>query len=107
MATTVRIQLLGQEFRLQTNESEAALLAAAALVQERADAVRALAGGTLPPLQQALLAAVGLAGDLRKAETAAAGAAQRLQAAQPLLEELESLASTQAAATDALLHRPG
>lgn len=100
MAATVRITLLGQEFRLQTDEPEASLQAAAADVQARLDQVRQLTGGQLPQLQQALLAALQLAGDLRKQQAELAAVGGRVTAVQSLLGELDALAANQAAAID-------
>lgn len=100
MATTVRITLLGQEFRLQTDEPEASLQAAAADVQSRLDQVRQMAGGQLPQLQQALLAALQLAGDLRKQQAELAAVSGRVTAVQSLLGELDALATSQTVSLD-------
>lgn len=88
MSRTVKITLMGTDFRLQTEDDEAFVQAVAQLVDTRLNEVRAR--GQMSLQHQALLAALNLAEDLHRERLAHAHAreqwAERLEAAAALAE---------------------
>lgn len=85
MARTVKVTLLGRDFRLQTEDDEAFVQSVAALVDERLNTLRSRLN--LPTEHLALLAALNLAEDLQR---------ERLQFAQlreQWAERIESAAA--------------
>jgi cell division protein ZapA (FtsZ GTPase activity inhibitor) len=64
MARTVKVTLLGRDFRLQTEDDEAFVQSVAALVDDRLSGLRSRLN--LPTEHLALLAALNLAEDLQR-----------------------------------------
>ncbi len=95
MSKAVKVTLQGKTFTLQTDEDESHILASAALVNDRIDALRKKAA--LPESTLAMLVGMELAGELLKAQGSGERFAPLKTRAERLRDRLKSSLSSRGA----------